>query len=286
MSRKVLLLLVLIYAISLSGCATLEQVGQVLEGQKPTAQVNGVRLTGLDFEGMDLAFDVQVDNPNPVGISLAGLDYDLSLLGSRFLKGDQPMGMKLAANGNSSVEVPMRLGFQQLLSTYQQLKGADSAGYQLDLGMGFDVPVLGRVRVPVSYQGEFPVPEMPDVKVRSLDVQQLSMSGATLMMQLEVDNPNAFSLLLNQLNYDVKLNGYNVGSGLMDRAVNLQQGSPGVINLPLSLDFAQAGMGLYKALLGSGIRYDLNGSMEASSSNPILKHFQMPLEKQGSVSLR
>ncbi|MCU7850815.1 MAG: LEA type 2 family protein [Candidatus Thiodiazotropha sp. (ex Monitilora ramsayi)] len=286
MSRKVLLLLVLIYAISLSGCATLEQVGQVLEGQKPTAQVNGVRLTGLDFEGMDLAFDVQVDNPNPVGISLAGLDYDLSLLGSRFLKGDQPMGMKLAANGNSSVEVPMRLGFQQLLSTYQQLKGADSAGYQLDLGMGFDVPVLGRVRVPVSYQGEFPVPEMPDVKVRSLDVQQLSMSGATLMMQLEVDNPNAFSLLLNQLNYDVKLNGYNVGSGLMGKAVNLQRGSPGVINLPLSLDFAQAGMGLYKALLGSGISYDLNGSMEASSSNPILKHFQMPLKKQGSVSLR
>ncbi|MCU7828725.1 MAG: LEA type 2 family protein [Candidatus Thiodiazotropha sp. (ex Myrtea sp. 'scaly one' KF741663)] len=286
MSRKVLLLFVLIHAISLSGCATLEQVGQVLEGQKPTAQVNGVRLTSLDFEGMDLAFDVQVDNPNPVGISLAGLDYDLSLLGSRFLKGDQPMGMRLAANGNSSVEVPMRLGFQQLLSTYQQLKGADSAGYQLDLGMGFDVPVLGRVRVPVSYQGEFPVPKMPDVKVRSLDVQQLSMSGAKLMMQLEVDNPNAFSLLLNQLNYDVKLNGYNVGSGLMGRAVNLQQGSPGVINLPLSLDFAQAGMGLYKALLGSGIRYDLNGSMEASSSNPILKHFQMPLKKQGRVSLR
>ncbi|MCU7795503.1 MAG: LEA type 2 family protein [Candidatus Thiodiazotropha sp. (ex Myrtea spinifera)] len=286
MSRKVLLLFVLIHAISLSGCATLEQVGQVLEGQKPTAQVNGVRLTSLDFEGMDLAFDVQVDNPNPVGISLAGLDYDLSLLGSRFLKGDQPMGMRLAANGNSSVEVPMRLGFQQLLSTYQQLKGADSAGYQLDLGMGFDVPVLGRVRVPVSYQGEFPVPKMPDVKVRSLDVQQLSMSGAKLTMQLEVDNPNAFSLLLNQLNYDVKLNGYNVGSGLMGRAVNLQQGSPGVINLPLSLDFAQAGMGLYKALLGSGISYDLSGSMEASSSNAILKHFQMPLKKQGRVSLR
>jgi len=231
-------------------------------------------------------FDVQVDNPNPVGISLAGLDYDLKLLGSSFLQGDQPMGMKLAANGSSQVQVPVRLGFQQLLTSYQQLKGAKRADYQLDLGMGFEVPLLGRVRVPASYRGEFPIPEMPAVSLRSLDVQQLTLNGAQLLLQLEVDNPNDFSLLLDKLNYNLKLNGYDVGGGLVGKSVNIQKDGRGTINLPLNLDFAQAGRGLYSALLGQGIRYDLSGSMEATSSNPILERFRIPLDKQGSVTLK
>ncbi|MEJ2466797.1 MAG: LEA type 2 family protein [Candidatus Thiodiazotropha sp.] len=286
MRQTLLLITVLLQTLLLAGCATLEQVSQALEGQKPSAAVQGLKLTGLDMNGVNLVFDVAVDNPNPVGISLAALDYDLKLLGSSFLQGDQPMGMKLAANGSSQVQVPVRLGFQQLLNSYQQLKGAEKVGYELDLGMGFDVPLLGKVRVPVNYRGDFPIPEMPAVSLRSLDVQQLTMSGASLLLQLEVDNPNSFSLLLNKLNYNLKLNGYDVGGGLVDKAVNIKQDGRGTVSLPVSLDFAQAGMGLYSALLGKGISYDLSGSMQASSSNPILEAFRIPLDKQGRVDLQ
>ncbi|MEJ2394912.1 MAG: LEA type 2 family protein [Candidatus Thiodiazotropha sp.] len=112
------------------------------------------------------------------------------------------------------------------------------------------------------------------------------MSGASLLLQLEVDNPNSFSLLLNKLNYNLKLNGYDVGGGLVDKAVNIKQDGRGTVSLPVSLDFAQAGMGLYSALLGKGISYDLSGSMQASSSNPILEAFRIPLDKQGRVDLQ
>ncbi|MEJ2692173.1 MAG: LEA type 2 family protein [Candidatus Thiodiazotropha sp.] len=286
MARRLTLFIMVAQIALLAGCTSMDRVGQALEARKPTAQVTGVKLTGLDMEGVNLAFDVKVNNPNPVGISLAGLDYDLKLLGSRFLQGEQPAGLKVAAKGNSQVQVPLRLGFQQLMSSYRQLKGAQRADYQLDLGMGFDVPILGRVRVPVSYKGEFPVPRMPEIRLRSLDIRQLSMSGAKLLLQMEVDNPNAFSLLLGKLDYNLKLNGYNVGSGLIDKPVNIEQGGKDVIELPVSLDFAQAGLGLYKALLGSGISYDLSGSMDASSSNAMLQAFRIPLDKQGRIDLR
>ncbi|MEJ2591828.1 MAG: LEA type 2 family protein [Candidatus Thiodiazotropha sp.] len=286
MTRRLLLCLAIVQLALMAGCATMDQMGQALEGRKPTAQVTGVKLTGLDAEGVNLAFDVNVDNPNPVGISLAGLDYDLKLLGSRFLQGEQSMGLKVAAKGSSQVQIPLRLGFQQLLKTYQQLKSADQAAYQLDLGMGFDVPLLGRVRVPVSYQGEFPVPRMPQVKLRSLDVQKLTLGGASLLMQLEVDNPNAFSLLLDKLDYNLKLNGFDVGGGRVDKSLNIKQGGQGVIGIPVSLDFAQAGMGLYKALLGGGINYDLSGAVDAASSNAMLQSFRIPLDKQGRINLK
>lgn len=286
MRRILLLPIALVQLLMLSSCATLEQVSQMLEGQKPSASVEGMRLTGLDMNGVDLTFDVGVDNPNPVGISLAALDYDLKLFGSSFLQGDQPMGMKVAANGKSQVQVPVRLGFQQLLNSYRQLKGADEVGYELDLGMGFEVPVLGKVRVPASYQGQLPIPEMPSVSLKSVDVDQLTLSGAKLLLELQVDNPNSFSLLLDKLDYNLKLNGYDVGGGVVNQAARVQQDGRGKISLPLSLDFAQAGMGLYKALLGNGVSYDLSGLMQASSSNPVLSGFTIPLNKKGSVGLK
>ncbi|MCU7917813.1 MAG: LEA type 2 family protein [Candidatus Thiodiazotropha sp. (ex Epidulcina cf. delphinae)] len=284
MPRQALLLILLFLLMLLQGCTTFEQV---MEGQKPTAQVEGVKVTGLDFEGVDLAFDLKVDNPNPFSINLAGLDYDLKLLDSSLVRGEQPMGLSLAASGNSQVKVPLRLGFQQLMSTYQQLKRVDRASYRLDLGLGFDIPVLGRVRIPVNYAGDFPLPKMPDIKVRSLDVRQLTMNGAKLLLQLEVDNPNSFSLLLERLNYNLKLNGFALGKGLLNQPLDIKRNGSGVMNLPLSLDFMQAGMGLYSALLSkSGIEYELNGSMDASASDPALSTFQIPLDKQGQVKLK
>ncbi|MCU7906411.1 MAG: LEA type 2 family protein [Candidatus Thiodiazotropha sp. (ex Epidulcina cf. delphinae)] len=268
----------------LQGCSTFEQV---MEGQKPTVQVEGVKLTGLDFEGIDLAFDLKIDNPNPFPIDLDGLDYDLKLLDSTFLKGERPMALRLAADDSSRVKAPLRLSFQRLMNTYRQLKHADRVAYRLDLGLGFDIPVLGRVRIPIDYEGDFPLPSIPEIKVRSLHVQQLTMNGARLLLQLEVDNPNSFSLLLDRLNYNLKLNGFAVGKGLLNQPLDIKQGGRGVIDLPLSLDFMQAGMGLYSALLSkTGIKYELNGSMDASASDPVLSTFQIPLDRHGQVKLQ
>ncbi len=286
MKQPLLLFVILIPLFLATSCTTLDQVGQVLEGQKPTASVKGLRLTGLDLDGVNLVFDVGVDNPNPVGISLASLDYDLKLQGSSFLRGDQPMGMQLAAKGNSQVQVPVRLGFQQLSNSYARLKNAREVGYELDMGMGFEVPLLGRVKVPVNYKGRVPIPEVPSVSLRSVDVRQLTLSGATLQLELEVDNPNAFSLMLNKLDYNLKLNGFNLGSGLVNNGMQVQRNGRGRFTLPLKLNFAQAGKGLYTALLGQHVNYDLSGSVQASSSNPILKSFHIPLDKQGRVDLK
>ncbi|MCU7802030.1 MAG: LEA type 2 family protein [Candidatus Thiodiazotropha sp. (ex Lucinoma annulata)] len=244
-------------------------------------------MTSLDFDGVELAFDVNVTNPNPVGIDLAGLDYDLKLLGNSFVKGEQPMALSVAANGTSQIELPMRLGFRQLMSSYQKLQHASQAAYQLDLGLGFNIPVLGKMKLPVSYQGEFPIPKIPDIKVKNLDIQKLTLNNAKLLLQIEVDNPNNFSLLLDQLNYNLKLNGFNVGNGLLSQSVAIKQDGRGVINLPLSVNIMQAGMGLYSALLGNdGLKYELNGSMAATSSNSILSDIKIPLNEQGVIEMK
>ncbi|MET0069309.1 MAG: LEA type 2 family protein [Candidatus Thiodiazotropha sp.] len=285
--KQALLLMVSLPLWLLQGCSSLDQVNRVMEGRKPTAQVAGVSLDGLDFKGVDLVFDLQVDNPNPYSIDLTGFDYDLQLFDQSFIKGRQTKGVSLAANSDSRVALPLRLDFKQLLDSYRQLRSADEASYRLDLGLGFKMPVIGAMRLPVDIEGSFPVPRLPAFSVRSLGVKRLSLDEAELELQLEVDNPNRFSLLLQQLDYDFKLNGVAIAKGLIKQPLNIEQDGVGVVAIPLSVNLRQAGMGLYSALLnGSGLDYELNGSLDAATSNALLKRLQIPLAKQGSIDLR
>jgi LEA14-like dessication related protein len=276
------LLLLLIF----QGCSTLEQAEQVMSGAKPTGQVRGVKLSGLDVNGVDLVFDLQVDNPNPVKIALDNLDYDLKLFNQTFLKGKQGMGVRVAANGSSQVKLPVRMQFDQLLKQYGQLGKRNEVPYALDLGLGFDVPLLGRIRLPVNYAGSLPIPKIPDIKVSRLDVQRLTLQKADLVLELEVANPNQFAVLLERLDYQFKLNGLDVGDGALSQSMKLDQNGKGRIRLPLSLDLLKLGRGFYSALIGgSGLRYELNGSLDASVDTPMIDAIRIPLDKRGKIDL-
>jgi LEA14-like dessication related protein len=264
-----------------------ERVGEVLEGKKPTVRVEGVRLSGLDQEGVDLQFDVNVRNPNGFTIDLAGFDYDLQLFGQSFVKGRQSEEVSLTAQSTSHVVLPLRLGFRQLLDSYQQLKQSERVGYRLDLGLGFKMPVIGSLRLPVVYEDEFPLPSIPDFSINSLAVKRLTLDQADLLLKLGIDNPNNFSLILRELDYQLKLNGMVIGKGLIQQPVDIQQGDSGVVSIPLSIGLGKAGRGLYSALLGlSDLRYELKGAVQASGDRDFLANIKIPLNKQGVIKLK
>jgi LEA14-like dessication related protein len=231
MHRHIITLLFLV--LLFQGCTSLEQAEQLMTGIQPTGEVKGVKLSGLDLKGIDLLFDVEVDNPNPVAISLDGLDYDLKLLNRSFLKGQQAMGMSLAADGKSQVKLPVRMEFDKLLKQYSDLGKRDDVPYQLDLGMGVDVPLLGRLRLPVSYEGRLPVPKLPDIRVNRINVERMNLQAVDLMLELEVANPNRFALMLQRLDYQFKLNGIDVGGGKAAQSMSVDKHGKGRIRLPL-----------------------------------------------------
>ncbi|MBV2120094.1 MAG: LEA type 2 family protein [Candidatus Thiodiazotropha sp. (ex Ctena orbiculata)] len=283
MHRQTIFLLFLI--LLFQGCSSLQQAEQLMTGVQPTGEVKGVKLSGLDLRGIDLLFDVEVDNPNPVAISLDGLDYDLKLLNRSFLKGQQSMGMSLAADGKSQVKLPVRMEFEHLLKHYSELSKRDDVPYQLDLGLGIDVPLLGRVRLPMSYQGRLPVPKLPDVRVSRIDVQRLSLQAIDLMLELEVENPNRFALMLQRLEYQFKLNGIDVGQGAAAQSLNIDKQGKGRVRLPLSLDLHKAGGGLYSALMGGrGLSYELSGMLDATGDTPLIGDIKIPLDRQGNFN--
>jgi LEA14-like dessication related protein len=158
--------------------------------------------------------------------------------------------------------------------------------YELTTGLTIDVPLLGKLRYPVTSSGTLPLPKLPRVSLQTLSLEKLSYSGATLALKVVVDNPNAFNVGLDKLRYDFKVNGKRWLSGQRSSLGNIANNQSNVITLPITLNFFEMGSGLY-GLLNSGeaLDYSLSGKLDASSSNPLIGHFDMPIDTSGRISL-
>lgn len=271
-------------AFGLAACTPM--VKQALDNQRPQVSVVDQHITGLDFERVSIAFGLKVDNPNPIGITLEGLDYDLKLDGHSFLTGKQDKQMQIAASGASRIELPLSMTFKEIKEGLSGLKGKDEVPYELTTGLLIKVPLLGTYRYPVVSQGVMPVPQLPAVSLQNLKVQNLSFTGATLALQLLVDNPNNFSVALNTLDYGLKINGKQWASGHSQTLGNIKEKQKSVISLPVTVSLMDLGAGFSNLLKGGEeLNYEIVGKLSASTSNKLIGNFDMPLETNGRVKV-
>lgn len=265
----------------LAGCAALEQE---LARRQPTAAVESMRLAGLGFDAAEVVLDVRIDNPNPVAIELDGFDYELRLAGRSLLSGERRRRVTVPADGSGRIEVPLRLVYEEVYAAARDLGGRDTVDYAVDLALRVDVPALGRREIGVTASGRLPLPRPPRVEVRSLRLDALDGEGARVVLDLGVDNPNAFGLTLAELRYTLHVDNRRWASGSMDRSAAVPAHGTGRLSLPLELDFAAIGGEAWQVLTGSGaIDYTLEGRLKGIAGHALLGKFDVPFSRSGRL---
>lgn len=279
--QKVFLLLAALY---LAGCAELSKHADAI---KPTAKLTGMRLANIDFDQAELIFDLAVENKNPIDLDLAGLDYDLKIANQSLVSGVTAKAIKIKASSTSPVQLPITLKFDDLKKLPGELWNKDNFAYQLDTTFNIILPVIGNYPVPVSKSGELPVPKMPQIQVKGVKINKLSFTSAELLTQVEVNNPNAFSLAMSNLNYQLNVNNQRWGEGNITKTSNIPEKGKGVIDIPVKLDLLKVGQSAYKVLLNkSAIEYELTGNATVDTGLELLRNYKMPLDVKGKTSLQ
>jgi LEA14-like dessication related protein len=254
--------------------------------QNPEVKVSNAKITGLSFQDVDLLFDLDITNPNSLGIKLSSFDYDFLLDEYSFMNGRQDRGLEIAANDVSSVQIPVTLGFKKIYDTYKGLTSKDSTKYQLNAGLAFDIPILGAVQIPVSKSGYLPLVKLPQIVVSGLKVEKLNFTGADLLLNIRVDNPNAFSMKFNNLNYQFDLNGNSIASGITSKGMTLNEKGEGIVELPISLNFLEMGQTVFHLLNGEKeLNYNFKGNFDVDGSIPIFDAVNLPFDKSGKIML-
>ena len=276
-------LLSLFILLSLTGCAILKEAVKV---KKPDLSVESVRLAGLSFQDLDLVFDIAVDNPNPLPVTLARFDYDLRIEDSSFLKGIQEEPSRIAAAEKSRIALPLTLDFGDLRRTFATLKDQDSTSYELICNLVFDLPVLGERILPLRHSGKLPVVKPPHIEVGDLKIKRINLTSADLVLQLGLRNPNSFAFGLDRLDYNFSVGGKSWATGASTHPVQLTEKDSQTVEIPVSISFLNLGRSAYRALTKKKpLEYQLSGNLDLNTSLPLLPNAKIPIDLSGSLNV-
>ena len=279
----ILVTFICFWAIVFAGCSTITDIAGIKD---PEFKVSNVRMANLSFDKADLILDVEVYNPNKVALDFAGFDYNLFINKNSFLKGKQELEQKIMANGKSHFKVPIELDYKNLYDTFNNLTGKDMIDYNVLLGFDFNFPVIGRVAFPINEKGSLPLPKIPVIKFDDFKVDNLSFSGADLNLELVVENPNSFDLIMNNFNYDLNINSKTWAKSTMNKKTKIPKKGKTVIAIPVSLKFSTMGRSVYKSFTSrKPLEYNLTGKMNLDTSLPIMKNLDLPINRKGKINL-
>jgi len=138
-------------AIALSGCNTLANLHII----NPTYSLRSVapRLNLGIPPSMDLEFTINVNNPNPVGLQLAGLDFDLLINQNPILRNVHSVqGLRIPARGDGDVHLATHVTYDSIRAIYSEIVNViqgNRATYGIQGNASYDTPV-GRMQFPVS----------------------------------------------------------------------------------------------------------------------------------------
>jgi len=251
MRRLVLLLLFPL----VGSCAFLESIAQ-----RPTVSLKRVDLQEVSFSGISVDFVLAVTNPNPIGLDLATLAYQITVDNHPFVEGHTNSALHLPAQGVGEAHVPVGIKFLDFAQSLESLFGKKQVPYTLATRLGFGTPA-GVLEVPLSTSGQLPVPQLPDVHFISAGLGGVSLTGADLNMIIGVRNTNNFAVPLGNLQYAISVAGSQViSSGAPVGKLGPSASSP--VNITAHLDYVGLGLGVVRAIQSGGASIALDGNLD------------------------
>ena len=276
----------LLYMLLAQSCSDAWEFIRQLNIREPVVKIEQVEITGLNLHSVYLAVHVSVENPNGMDIHLNTLDYDLLINARSFLRGKKTDPVDIKAHASEPVTIPLSLTYKEIRALYSDLRNLDTIPYQLNLKIGFNLPVLGTVEIPATRKGSFPNLRMPTVRIQGIKLQNLSFTNGEIMINLAITNPNAFNLTTNHFKYSLEVNGLQWINGELNQTIRFSKKSTQKVPVLISLNFMTLGAGVYQLLTGhSDLHYRLKGQTVINSSLNFLNSFNLPFDKTGQIKL-
>lgn len=263
----------LVIMIGLGACTTLQQLVK-----KPTLEFQGLNMKDMSlFEGT-LVFHYSVSNPNPIGIPLDQIAYQVKIDGKNLINGDLDKKINIPGNGKSNIEIPVHIRYLDFFGSIVDFVHKDVIEYDLSGSIG----KFG-MKIPFQRKGTFPVPELPQISLNRIDIDSISLMGASLVFVLDMVNKNDFPVALDGLDYSIKLGNSKLAIGEARSVNSLKEKGTSTLELPIHLNFLKLGQAAYELFTKSSSAYELTGNMKFQVPQLGVKSFSF--SKKGDVPL-
>lgn len=263
----------------------IHDIGEKIEGAigfgKPTADVTGVHIPSINLEKADIIVDVLIKNPNPVPIPLVDINYLIESDGRKLVSGLIPDAGTIHAHGEETVKIPVTLIYDDIKSTYDDIKPGSIIPYRIKVDLIVDVPVFGRLTLPLEKTGEIPIPYKPDIDLEKIHFEQFSFEETIAVLHVKLENKNEFDLSLNALDYEVWLSDVSIGGAELSKSTKIDKNGISYIDIPITFRPKDFGSALWDMIRGKGTGYTMKGHINVDTPFGAMK---LPISKEGGTT--
>ena len=141
-------------AVSLTGCSS---VAKALNIENPRYSIRNIRprvdiALPLSASSIDIDFNVEVDNPNSVGLRLDHVDFNLLINDTHVLDSVSQQNVNIPANGRGDVQLRTSIGYNNVRTLWNEIVDVvrgERARYEIRGNAYYDTP-LGTMKFPVT----------------------------------------------------------------------------------------------------------------------------------------
>lgn len=142
MQRLFRICLSFLFLLSLASCVTWFL-------KEPAVHLESVDVAKASEKEVTVLFNVKVENPNGISVTVDKVAYDVELDGRPFAKGEVEKQMTIAAKGDTTVQIPVVVGVNALISSLVSFLSQGKTPYTLQ-----GIAYVGSFKVPFKKNGE------------------------------------------------------------------------------------------------------------------------------------
>ncbi|GLS89504.1 hypothetical protein GCM10007916_05710 [Psychromonas marina] len=217
-------LLVVTMVVIISACSTLQkELSNYVK--EPEVTYKSIAVGKMSMEAIELIPTFNVVNKNDFSLPISAITYELSLNNKKMLMGESDDIGTLSANAEQDVSLSLDLTKETIVSLQQLLFKDKKLDYQIKGGvkaMGFTIPFEKSATLYV-----------PDVTINDLQVNSATFNELDIVLSIDIDNKNEFSLPLEDVSYSVSSQGKKLFQGGLE-SQKIAQGK-NTIQLPLTI---------------------------------------------------
>jgi LEA14-like dessication related protein len=214
---------------------------------------------------------LRINNSLPMTIDIDSLQYKITMEGDTVTKGYSREGIRITANANDEITVPIRTNISLFRKKVLSLQG-DSAEVAVHAVLFNHFPVVGTKDIPLSFTRKVYIPRLPKIEVEEVDISKLNFKGGTLMVKLKVTNYSEMAFVVNGFTYRFQMSDNINMKGSSDQTLNLKKKGEESITVPVELKMDQIGEAVWEMVFKSDdTPYAMSGNLHIQTESALGK---------------
>jgi len=248
-----------------------------------TISLSEKQIQNISLQDLSIVFYVKIANSSSNNYYLSGYEYRFVVNQTDYIQLRTSLGenkIRIDAFKDTLIFFPVKITYHHLFQVVKGLEGKDKASCYLTGIMKFSDGKKEKGKLPFAFSGEFPLFKSPAIEIVKIQINNLTIGGADLNVNIRLTNNNGFELLVNRIIYKLQLLAEPIGEGEIKGNKNLKSRQTRNFSLPLLLNFYEVGKDVYNILRQNETSCHFQGEMEVQTA---WGKVTIPLDKEERV---